>query len=56
MDNLEQVVEPLRDLPDRMTKVEAEIVQLRTEMRVVERLKILGEGLSRQTKRSRNSR
>ena len=114
MDNLERIVEPLRDLPDRMTKVEAQIVQLRTEMRgefsairrdmatkqdlakcatkedlarcatkedlarcatkqdlarcatkdemrmlhedLVERLKLLGEGLSRHTKRSRKTR
>ncbi|MBK5297184.1 MAG: hypothetical protein JJE40_08505 [Vicinamibacteria bacterium] len=33
MDNLEKIVEPLRELPDRVTKVEAQIVQLRTEMR-----------------------
>ena len=33
MDNLERIVEPLRELPDRVTKVEAQIVQLRTEMR-----------------------
>lgn len=33
MDNLERIVEPLRELPDRVTKVEGQIVQLRTEMR-----------------------
>ena len=33
MDNLERIVEPLRELPDRVTKVEEQIVQLRTEMR-----------------------
>ena len=33
MDNLEKIVEPLRELPDRVTKVEEQIVQLRTEMR-----------------------
>ena len=32
MDNLERMVEPLRELPDRMTRVEVQIVQLRTEM------------------------
>ena len=34
MDNLDKIVEPLRELPDRMTRVEEQIVQLRTEMRV----------------------
>ena len=33
MDNFERIVEPLRELPDRVTKVEEQIVQLRTEMR-----------------------
>ena len=33
MDNLEKIVEPLRELPDRVTRVEEQIVQLRTEMR-----------------------
>jgi hypothetical protein len=33
MDNIERIVEPLRALPDRVTKVESQIVQLRTEMR-----------------------
>ncbi len=33
MDNIERIVEPLRELPDRVTKVEEQIVQLRTEMR-----------------------
>lgn len=34
MENLETVVEPLRDLPDRVTRVEVQVLQLRTEMRV----------------------
>lgn len=33
MENLEKVVEPLRGLPDRMTRVEVQVLQLRTEMR-----------------------
>ncbi len=33
MDNLEKVVEPLRELPGRVTNVELQIVHLRTEMR-----------------------
>ncbi len=33
MDNLEKIVEPLRGLPGRVTKLEEQIVQLRTEMR-----------------------
>jgi hypothetical protein len=33
MDNIERIVEPLRALPDRVTRVESQIVQLRTEMR-----------------------
>jgi hypothetical protein len=33
VDNLDRIVEPLRELPNRMTRVEEQIVQLRTEMR-----------------------
>ena len=33
MDNLEKFVEPLRALPGRVTQLEEQIVQLRTEMR-----------------------
>ena len=33
MDNLERIVEPLRGLPDRVTALEVQVVQLRTEMR-----------------------
>ncbi len=95
MDNLEKIVEPLRGLPDRVTALEVQVVQLRTEMRdessairrdmvtkddlvgfatkddlaaavaplatkaemrmlhedLVERLKVIGEGLARPSKR-----
>jgi hypothetical protein len=70
MDNLEKIVEPLRDLPDRVTKVEEQIVQLRTEIAkvatrdemrmlhedLVERLKVLGETWSRRKSNRRHNK